>query len=197
NVCSPSTREEADDLLPDADVVLGFAVRRENFSRAGRLRWIQNCTAASVTGVLFPELVESPVVVTNSRGLHADSMAEHTLGVRLARARKLHHARDARARREGLREPSWGGPPPIDQLQGATLGLVGLGAVGSAIAARARALGMTVIAVRRRPAADPAPADQQWPVARLHELLPIVDWLAIAAPRTRATQGLVGRGELS
>src|SRR5262249_59369495 len=109
---SPETREEAETLLPEADVVLGFAVRPENFGRAGRLRWI-HCTAASVTGVLFPQLVESPVVVTNSRGLHADSMAEHALGVMLALVRKLHHARDAQARREWIQERSWSGPAPI------------------------------------------------------------------------------------
>src|SRR5262249_20685546 len=68
----PETRSEADALLPEADVVLGFAVRPENFARCERLRWIHS-TAASVTGVLFPELVASPVIVTNARGLHADA----------------------------------------------------------------------------------------------------------------------------
>src|SRR5262249_61089990 len=61
-ICSPATREDADAALAGADVVLGFAVRPANFACAGKLRWIHS-TAASVTGVLFPELVASDVGV--------------------------------------------------------------------------------------------------------------------------------------
>ena len=195
-VMSPVTRREADDLLPDADVVLGFAVRAANFAGAHQLRWIHS-TAASVTGVLFPELVASDVIVTNARGLHADAMAEHALAMMLAFARKLHHARDAQRAHEWAQETMWDQSPGIGSLAGATLGLVGLGAIGGAIAARARALGMRVIAVRRRPAADAAPAHEQWPVSRLRELLPRVDWLVLVAPLTPETEGLIGREELS
>ena len=195
-VMSPVTRREADDLLPDADVVLGFAVRAANFARAHQLRWIHS-TAASVTGVLFPELVASDVIVTNARGLHADAMAEHALAMMLAFARKLHHARDAQRAHEWTQETMWDQSPGIGSLAGATLGLVGLGAIGGAIAARARALGMRVIAVRRRPAADASPAHEQWPVSRLRELLPRVDWLVLVAPLTPETAGLIGREELS
>src|SRR5262249_42605749 len=98
-VLSPATRDEADALLPDADVVLGLAVRPANFARCRRLKWIHS-TAASVTGVLFPELAASPVVVTNARGLHAESMAEHALAMMLAFARRLHVSRDAQRLRE-------------------------------------------------------------------------------------------------
>src|SRR5262249_60662723 len=125
--------EVADALLPDADVVLGFAVRPANFARCARLKWIHS-TAASVTGVLFPELAASPVVVTNARGLHAESMAEHALAMMLAFARRLHVSRDAQRLREWAQEPLWAGPPAYESLAGATLGLVGLGAIGTAIA---------------------------------------------------------------
>src|SRR5512134_694147 len=59
---SPADRAEADRLLPEADIVLGWGVRRANFASASRLRWVQ-LTAAGVGGVLFPEMVESPVIV--------------------------------------------------------------------------------------------------------------------------------------
>jgi phosphoglycerate dehydrogenase-like enzyme len=194
-ILSPASREEADTALADADAVLGFLVRPSNLARAARLRWIHS-TAASVTGVLFPELVASDVVVTNARGLHADAMAEHTLGVMLAFARRLHVARDAQARATWAQERIGSETPPIASLAGSTLGLVGLGAIGSAIASRARALGMRVLAVRRRPARDPSPAHEQWPVARLHDMLPLVDWLVIAAPHTPETQRMIGQAEL-
>jgi phosphoglycerate dehydrogenase-like enzyme len=193
---SPPDRAEADRLLPGADIVLGWGVRRANFASATRLRWIQ-LTAAGVGGVLFPEMVESPVIVTNARGLHAVSMAEHALGVMLVLARKLHLARDAQTRRHWSQEEQWSGPPEIAQLQGATLGLVGLGAVGGAVATRARAFGMRVLAVRKHPARDPAPADEQWETARLHELIGRSDWLVLTAPLTPETRGMIGRAELA
>ena len=195
-VVSPATREEADALLPGADVVLGFAVRPANLARAARLRWIHS-TSAGVTGMLFPELVESDVVLTNARGVHADGMAEHALAMMLAFARRLHHARDAQRAHEWLQGVMWKGTPGIGSLAGGALGLVGFGAIGAAIAVRAKALGMRVLAVRRRPAADPAPADEQWPVSRLRELLPLVDWLVLAAPHTPGTERMIGREELA
>jgi phosphoglycerate dehydrogenase-like enzyme len=195
-VWCPETREEVESLLPEADVVLGFAVRSDNFVRAARLRWI-HCTAASVTGVLFPALVESDVLVTNARGLHGDAMAEHALSMMLAFTRKLHHARDSQRAHDWAQVAQWSESPPIGSLAGATLGLVGLGAIGSALATRARALGMHVIAVRKHPTADPAPADEQWPAVRLPDLLAVSDWVVLVAPHTVETNGMIGARELA
>ena len=193
---SPATREEVDAQLPDADVVLGWAVRRENFSRASRLRWIQ-VTAAGVGPLLFPELVESPVVVTNGRGLHAQSMAEHALGVILMFARKLHLARDAQREGRWIQKELWHAPTPFAQLDGSTLGLVGLGNIGRALAQRARSLGMRVLAVRPHPAAHPAPADEQWGLERFDELIERADWLVLAAPLTHDTRRMMGAEQLA
>jgi phosphoglycerate dehydrogenase-like enzyme len=190
---SPRTQAESDALLPEVDVVLGWAVRDENFATARRLRWIQ-VTAAGVGSLLFPELIASDVIVTNGRGLHAVAMAEHTLGVMLMFVRKLHLARDAQLGRSWIQETLWSETPPFGQLLGTTMGLVGLGSIGSAIAARARALGVRVVAVRRHPApapADPAPADAQWGVDRLDELVALADWLVLVPPLTAETRGLL------
>lgn len=193
---SARDRDEVARLLPDADVVLGWAVRPENFATAARLKWI-HVTAAGLGNLLFPELVASDVVVTNARGMHATAMAEHALGVMLAFVRRLHVARDAQARRAWVQDALWTDPPSFGELAGSTLGLVGLGAVGSAIAARARAFGMRVVAVRRRPAADPAPADVQWGPERLDAMLAQCDWLVLAPPLTAETRGLMDRRRLA
>jgi phosphoglycerate dehydrogenase-like enzyme len=193
---SPADRAEADRLLPEADIVLGWGVRRANFASASRLRWIQ-LTAAGVGGLLFPEMVESAVIVTNARGLHATSMSEHALGVMLMFARKLHLARDAQAHRRWAQDEQWLEPPPFGQLAGGTLGIVGFGAVGRALAERARALSMRVVAVRRHPCGDPGPAEAQWGPERLPDLLRRSDWLVLAAPLTPETRGLIGRAELA
>jgi phosphoglycerate dehydrogenase-like enzyme len=190
----PADQREADGLLPEVDVVLGWAVKPENFSRAKRLAWIQ-VTAASVSSLLFPALIESSVLVTNGRGLHAVSMAEHALGVMLAFARKLHLARDAQ--REGRwAQTDLAGGEPFRELGGATLGLVGFGTIGRAIAERARSLGVQVLAIRRHPARDPAPAHEQWGHDRLPELLERSDFLVLAPPLTPETRGMIGAAEL-
>jgi phosphoglycerate dehydrogenase-like enzyme len=165
-------------------------VKPENFASASRLEWIQ-VTAAGVGHVLFPELVESEVVLTNGRGLHSVAMAEHTIGVMLAFVRKLHLARDAQRERRWTQHEMWGGSPRFGELGGTTLGLVGLGSIGTAVAERARALGQHVIAVRRHPHADPTPANEQWGVDRLDELMARSDWIVLAAPLTSETRGLI------
>jgi phosphoglycerate dehydrogenase-like enzyme len=191
---SPAARADVDGLVPGADVVLGGAVTRDNFAAARRLRWV-HATSAGVAAQLFPAFVDSDVTLTNSRGLHADAMAEHTLGAMLAFARQLHLARDAQRAGRWDQEAMWlrgfGG------LAGTTMVLVGLGAVGGAIAARARAFGVRVVAVRRHPQADVAPADEQHPPEALASLLPRADWLVLAAPLTAATRQLVGAAELA
>jgi len=193
---SPPDRAAAERLLPEADVVYGVLVDEENLHLARRLRWI-HVSAAGVGSLLFPALVESEVVLTNGRGLHAVSMAEHALGLMLAFARKLHLARDLQHERRWEQVGQWTQRPPFGQLAGSTLGLVGLGAVGSALAARAAALEMRVVAVRPHPQADPAPAHEQWGLERLPELLGRADWVVLAAPHTQATRGLIGRAELA
>lgn len=192
----PETREAAEALLPEADVVLGYLVRPHNFARATRLRWIHS-TAAGVGSLLFPELVASEVVLTNARGVHARSMAEHVLGVMLAFTRRLHVSRDHQREGRWTQAELWRGEPGFDQLAGATLGLVGFGAIGSAVAAAARAFDMHVIAVRRHPAADPAPAHEQWGPERLDELCERADWLVLAAPHTPATDRLLDAARLA
>jgi phosphoglycerate dehydrogenase-like enzyme len=192
---APGSREESDALLPEVDVVLGFAARPEVFATAKRLRWIHS-TAAGVEGILSPELVASDVVLTCSRGLHAQSIAEHVIGTMLAFARQLHVSRDAQLRRAWSQHAQWGASPGFEQLHGATIGLVGFGQIGRAIGEKARALGMRVIAVRRHPADPPDPAHAQWGPDWLPELLERSDWIVLAAPHTRESAGLIGADQL-
>ncbi len=192
----PADRAEADALLAHADIVLGFAVRPESFGACRRLQWI-HATAAGVTGVLFPALIESPVLLTNARGLHARSMAEHALGIMLAFVRKLHWSRDAQMARQWDAAAQEHEAPAFGELAGATVGLVGFGHVGRGIAELSRAMGMRVIAVRRHPEPQAAPAHEQWPADRLHELLAVSDWVVLCAPHTGATHGLIGAAELA
>lgn len=83
-------------------------------------------------------------------------------------------------------------------LKGRTLGLIGVGTIGSAIAARAKAFGMTVIAARRRESDDPLPhIDAIFPLANLDTLLSRSDVIVIAAPLTPETHRLIGAPQLA
>ncbi len=192
---SPEDAPAADRALPEADIVLGPAVRAHNFERARRLQWLQ-LTAAGVSGFLFPALIESPVIVTSGRGLHAAAMAEHTAGVLLAFVRQLHLARDAQRDRRWVQSELWRAGAGFGELAGARVGLVGFGAVGRRIAETLRALGMHVTAVRRHPEADPAPAEAQWGVELMDELFATSDWVVLVAPATEETRQLASRGRL-
>jgi phosphoglycerate dehydrogenase-like enzyme len=193
---SPADRAAADAALPGADVVLGYAVRPHNFARARRLRWIQ-ITSAGVGPALFPELAASDVVLTNGRGLYSDAMAEHALAVMLAFARRLHLSRDLQHERRwghvALRDEA----PGFATLDGGTLGIVGFGSIGEALASRARAFGLRVIGLRRTPRTPPDPAHEQWAAGRLHELLARADWVVLAPPLTDETRGMIGAAEIA
>lgn len=193
---SATSAAHASEVLPDADVVLGFCVRPDNFARATRLRWV-HVTSAGVGGALFPALVDSPVVVTNARGLHATSMSEQAFGMMLALERRLHAAHAAQREHRWAQAQMTGGSPGLGQLAGRTLGLVGFGEVGRAIARLARAFGMHVLAVRRHPQQPADPAHEQWGPERLTELLARADWLALVPPLTPATERLLDAAALA
>ena len=193
---NPDDLAGAGQLLPDADIVLGWAVNAQNFASARKLRWV-HVTAAGVGPLMFKELIESDVTLTNSRGLHAEAMAEHTLGVMLSFVRQLHRCRDAQRERRWAEVELWTVPPHFGTLTGSTMVLVGLGAVGGAISFRARALGVHVIGVRRNPDASDTRADEQFGSDALPRLLPRADWLVLAAPLTSGTRQLIGARELS
>ncbi|NOT34909.1 MAG: D-2-hydroxyacid dehydrogenase [Candidatus Eisenbacteria bacterium] len=193
---SPPDRESVTALLPAADIVLGWGIRRDNFEFAKQLRWV-HVTAAGVEPLMFPAFIESDVVLTNARGMHSRSMAEHAIGVMLAFARKLHFARDAQHRRSWDQEALSFEAPPIAELEGGTLGLVGFGSIGQQVATRARGLGMRVIAVRRNPDEVAAPADAQWGMDRLDALLAESDFVVVCAALTHETRGLLDATRLA
>jgi phosphoglycerate dehydrogenase-like enzyme len=181
---------------PDSDVMFTGELDAETFAAARRLRWLHS-PAAGVGGMLFPEMVRSPVVMTNSRGIHADTMAEHVLAVWLALLRRLPLAVRRQAERRWSQD-ELSAPPGIRTIAGRRMGVVGLGAIGGAVARRAAALGVEVHAVRRRPDAPrPEGVRSVSPPAALLDLLRTSDVVVLAAPQTAETRSLIGRAQLA
>jgi len=197
-------REAALSAMADADAFLG-KITPELLARADRLRWVQAFTV-SLEHYMFTELVAHPCVLTNMRGLFGDVIADQVMGYILCFARNLHTY--IRQQIEHRWEPIGGESERVSNVTGpgavnamdratiflpeATLGIVGLGAIGAEIARRARAFGMTIRAVDRFPERT-RPPDGTAAVEgidRLGELLGGSDFVVIAAPHTPETAGL-------
>jgi phosphoglycerate dehydrogenase-like enzyme len=188
-------RETIRRLLPQADVAFTPFVDRDVFPSAKRLRWIQS-PAVGVGSLMFPELHRSGVVVTTARGIRARSIAEHVIGVTIALARRLPHALRAQAAHRWAQDELEGPESGVFQLYGRRLGIIGLGAIGTEVAARAVALGMEIAAVRRRPD-RPAPAGVEvCGPDRLNDVLARSDVLVLSMPHTPETKQIIGHSEL-
>jgi phosphoglycerate dehydrogenase-like enzyme len=190
--------------MPGADAFMG-KITPELLERADRLRWVQAFTA-SLEHYIFPELVRHPCVLTNSRGLFGDVIADQVMGYILCFARNLHtYVRNQVEHRyeplggESARVSNASGPGTVNSmdratiyLPAATMGIIGFGGIGSEIARRALAFGMRVRAVDRFP--DQKNALEGVESVRglddLPGLLAWSDFAVIAAPHTPETAGL-------
>jgi phosphoglycerate dehydrogenase-like enzyme len=182
-------------LVPEADVAFSSQIGREHLKAARRLKWIHS-PAAGVGGMLFPEMIESDITITNSRGMSAETMAEHVLAVTLALFRNLPFA----VVRQG--ERVWAQDEISERrnrtLQSSHVVVVGLGAIGAAVARRMAALGARVTGIRRRPGAPSVEGvSSVLGPDQLRAALGEADVVVVAAPHTLATRGLIGARELS
>ncbi len=178
------------DLPVDADVL--FVLHDEDDEVAmhaprpagwpGNVRLVQ-IASSGIDG--YPAwLFEAPAVAT-AAGTTAGPISEYVLAAMLMHAKRLPamvlHDGDAWTTRESLLEQ------PLGTLDGKTLGLVGIGQIGSRVAALARAFGMRVIATRRSDKTGPDGIE----IVPLDALLARADHLVLAAPVTAATTGLL------
>jgi phosphoglycerate dehydrogenase-like enzyme len=179
---------------PGAGVILNWSGSRELLERlwhmAPRVRWVHS-RSAGLDDVLFPALIQSPVPLTNGRGVFSPALGEFAIGA------ALFFAKDFRRMMRGQAAGVWD-PFDIAEIRNQTMGIVGYGDIGRAIAQRARALGMKVLALRRRPdlSRPDALADEVFPPERTLELMARSDYVVAAAPLTAETRGLIGEAEL-
>jgi len=204
-VVNAASESEALAHVPDADAFFG-KITPPLLAAARRLRWVQAPTA-SLEHYLFPALTAHPCVLTNMRGLFSDVIADQVMGYVLCFARNLHRyilqqaqARWAPVGGESARVPFATGPGVVNAIDRAhlhladcTLGVVGLGAIGSEVARRALAFGMRVLAVAPVRAEAPPGVEALWRPERLPELLGESDFVVIAAPHTPETEKLFCR----
>jgi phosphoglycerate dehydrogenase-like enzyme len=184
------------DELPDTDVFIGWSLRPEDFIAAKRLKWIHS-PAAAVHQLMFPELVGSSVVVTNSTAVHGPVVAEHAIAVLLALAKRLPQAMRYQEKREWSQDLLWRTRPRPREVEGATVAVIGLGGIGMEFTRRAKALGMKVLGVRENPAKGSEGADQVCGPAEIESVLPQADYVLLCTPVTPATTRIINRARLA
>jgi phosphoglycerate dehydrogenase-like enzyme len=197
NVVRLTNNENIAQEISDSEVAFTFALRPEQLQAARKLRWIHS-PAAAVHQFLFPEFVNSDVILTNARDVHGPVVAEHVIALIFALAKKIPLAVRFQQQHVWGQEIAWHAGQRPREVAGSILGLVGLGSIGRAVAKHAAGLGMYVISAREHPA-NPKPefVHEVLPSSRLDELLARADYVVLAAPVTRATQGMIGRSQLA
>ncbi|HEX5269239.1 MAG TPA: NAD(P)-dependent oxidoreductase, partial [Gemmataceae bacterium] len=204
-VVNAATEAEAVAAMPDADAFFG-KITPPMLVAARRLRWVQTATA-SLEHYVFPALVAHPCTLTNMRGLFSDNIADQVMGYVICFARNLHlyirnqiSAKWAPVGGEAERVGFATGPAHVTGIDRAhksladlTMGVVGLGAIGSEIARRALAFSMRVVAVDPLRESAPDGVSALWRPDRLPDLLGQSDFVVIAAPHTPRTEKLFRR----
>ena len=178
-----------------ADAILVWAGDRDLLQRvlaiAPRVRWVHT-RAAGLDSLLFPALVESPVMLTNSSGVYSRSLGEFVAGA------VLYFAKDFRRMIRNQMAGRWE-QFDVEEVHGKTMGIVGYGDIGRAAAVQAKALGMRVIALRRHPERSQGDGliDQVMAPDRLLDLMGRSDYVVASAPLTPQTKGLIDAAAIS
>jgi phosphoglycerate dehydrogenase-like enzyme len=174
-----------------AVIAYGLGPSGDKIRAAPALRWFQ-LSSAGVPQDFCEAARARGIPVTNLAGLYGPTIAEHALALMLVLARNLHLA----LRNQQTRRWDHDIHHTMSDLHGRTLAVVGLGNIGQNIARLGRALGMRVVGCRRKDL--PAPhVDQLYPRKDLHRMLAEADYVAVAAPLTPQTTGLLGPAEFA
>ena len=178
----------------DATVILQWSGTREllraMFTRCEKLRWVHSM-AAGVDKLLFPELVESAVLLTNGSGVFSPSLGEFVL------AAILYFAKDFRRMVRNQVAGAWE-QFDVEEIAGKTVGILGYGDIGRAVAIRVHAMGMHVLATRRHVPTSSDQLVQQFygPEAR-QEMIALCDYIVATAPLTEETRHMISDPEFA
>jgi len=178
------TDEAIDEKLPDATVVVGRTITTEQLELAESLELFA-CSFAGTDHLPIDELTDRGITVTNAGGVHASNAAEQAIGGLLALTRDLFRARRQQA--DGVWQNFQSG-----ELAGGTATVVGLGAIGSAIAERLQPFDVTIRGVRHSPEKG-GPVDEVYGYDEFEQAIVDVDAVLLACPLTETTRNLLDR----
>lgn len=182
-IVNPKNSEEVFKEVVDTDIVFG-GFNRKLFENAKQLKWVQ-VWAAGVDGILFPEFVQSEVILTSAKGYVGTHLADQAWALILGLIRGIGRS---------VRERTWDNKMSIRlatwELCDRTLGIVGLGGTGIEVARRAQGFDMQVIAVDPETVDAPSLVHEIWKMDKFYDLLAQSDIVCICAPLTDSTHGM-------
>ena len=190
-------RDELAALIADAEVYLG-GLDRDVFLSAKELRWIQSPSSGVDHFLEIPELATGEVVLTSAVGTHGEPLADSAFAMILAHTRGIRDAVSWQQDHEWVRvRTDPGTRDRLVELTGSTLGIIGFGTSGQAVAKRAAAFGMEILAVDLSPKNKPDYVSALWSSGHLHELLARSDYVVVTVPYTEATERMMGPQEIA
>jgi phosphoglycerate dehydrogenase-like enzyme len=187
-------QEELLKLVENADVLLAGRFSQRMFLAARKLKWIQT-NYVGVESFLYPEVVESDVIITNAGGVNTIPVAEHAIGLIFCLSRKL----NLFIRNQIEKKWKTSNAELLSQMKevdGKTLGIVGVGRIGGEIVKKAKCLGMKTIAARKNTSAPkPDHVDKFVSSENLDQLLAESDFVVLQLPTTAETKNMIGEKE--
>ena len=174
------------DHLSDVEILYG-TVPESAFPHAKSLQWVMQ-PFVGVEGSMYPAFKESPITLVNSRRLYGPQLAEHAFALLLALTRGIN------AQLNLMREKKWEWAPCVE-VSGMTMGILGLGGIGRAVAQRAKAFDFNVIAVDPEPMDKPDTVDELGQLDWLPEFLSRSEVLTVCCPITPQTHKLLSHAE--
>lgn len=181
------------DDAADIDILYGHP-SREILEMAPKLKWIQASSAGVEFVARIPELVNSDIILTNTRGAHGPSIGEHTFALLLAMTRHIPESLDQDRRHHWERGALY---RTAREIGGLTMGIIGFGALGKGVAMRAPAFDLKVLAVDAQAVDGAGLVEEVWPVSRLDDLLAASDIVVVTAPLTPETHHMIGAEQLA
>jgi phosphoglycerate dehydrogenase-like enzyme len=185
---------ECAQAVKDAVVILQWSATREllraSFTMCRKVQWVHS-RAAGLDNLLFPELVESRVLLTNGRGVFSASLGEFVL------AAILYFAKDFRRMVRNQTACVWE-PFDVEEIGRQTVGILGYGDIGRAVATRVRPMGMRVLATKRHVPGSADPLVEQFykPEGR-REMMAGCDYIVATAPLTEETRHMISDAEFA
>lgn len=190
--------QNQDELLkevPNAEIFFGYELDQEALSAASKLKWI-HVPAANVYQFIRPDLKARNIPVTNARGMHATVISEQVLGAMLVFSRRFMDCWKYQQEHHYSQPELLKGSPPLSELRGKTIVILGLGSIGKEIARLSKAFGMRVLASKRNTKGKYENVDAVYSNADFRKALPEADFVVISMARTPETDGLIGEAEL-
>jgi phosphoglycerate dehydrogenase-like enzyme len=185
-------RAEIEKVLDRIEICIGLGPW-DLFTKMPRLKWFQSLMAG-VDGLnAFPELIDKPIIVTNTSGTHKEQVTEHIFAMILAFSRKFQRVFASQTKHEWL-SITFNDVPPV--IASKTMLILGYGAIGKHCAKVAMSFGMKVIGVRRHKS-EGSPEIQVETADKLHSLLPEADYVVNILPFTQDTRNLIAKEEFS